>query len=111
VSSVRELITIDNQKDENILVYLHQISSTRFERCFRPSSGAYHCDYSFWYCPLMLLLAGVAYAKPASSSIRTEQQFRPDPARKLSANLCNIYHCRVYGEKLLMMDRGTVRNM
>jgi len=33
------------------------------------------------------------------------------PARKLSANLCDIYHCCVYSEKLLMMDRGTVRNM
>jgi len=31
--------------------------------------------------------------------------FRPDPARKLY----NIYHCCVYSEKLLMMDRGTVR--
>jgi len=36
---------------------------------------------------------------------------RPDPARKLSANLYDIYHCCVYSEKLLMMDRGTVRNM
>jgi len=26
-------------------------------------------------------------------------------------NMYNIYHCCVYGEKLLMMDRGTVRNM
>ena len=43
--------------------------------------------------------------------IRTELQFRPDPARKLSANLYVIYHCCVYREKLLMMDRGTVRNM
>ena len=40
-------------------------------------------------------------------------QFRPDPAlaHKLSANLYDIYHCCVYSEKLLMMDRGTVRNM
>jgi len=36
---------------------------------------------------------------------------RPYPARKLSANLYDIYHCCVYSEKLLMMDRGTVRNM
>ena len=35
----------------------------------------------------------------------------PDPARKLSANLYNIYHCGVYSEKLLMMDRGNVQNM
>ena len=31
----------------------------------------------------------------------------PDPARKLSANLYDIYHCCACGEKLLMMDRGT----
>jgi len=37
--------------------------------------------------------------------------FRPDPARKLSANLYDIYHCCVYSEELPMMDRGTVRNM
>ena len=27
------------------------------------------------------------------------------------ANLYDIHHCYVYGEKLLMMDRGTVRHM
>ena len=40
-----------------------------------------------------------------------ELQFCHDPARKLSANLYDIYHCCVYSEKHLMMDRGTVRNM
>ena len=35
----------------------------------------------------------------------------PDPTPKLSANLYDIYHCCVYSEKLMMMDRGTVRNM
>jgi len=38
-------------------------------------------------------------------------EFRPDPARKLSANLFDIYHCWVYSEKLLMLGRGTVRNI
>jgi len=38
-------------------------------------------------------------------------RFRPDPARKLSANLYDQYHCCVYSEKHLMMDRGNVRNM
>jgi len=33
------------------------------------------------------------------------------PARKLSTNLYDIYHCCVYSGKLLMMHRGTVRNM
>jgi len=37
--------------------------------------------------------------------------FHPDPACKPSANLYDIYHCCVYNEKLLMMDKGTVRNM
>jgi len=39
-------------------------------------------------------------------SLRT--QFLPDPAHKLSTNLYDIYHCCMYSEKLLMMDRGTV---
>jgi len=38
-------------------------------------------------------------------------QFHPDPARKQSANLYDIYLCCVYSEKLLIMDTGTVRNM
>ena len=33
--------------------------------------------------------------------------FHPDTVRKLY----DIYHCCVYSEKLLMMDRGAVRNM
>jgi hypothetical protein len=40
-----------------------------------------------------------------------ELDFHPDPARKLSANLYDIYHCYVDSKKLLMMDRRTVRNM
>ena len=56
-----------------------------------------------------LLLLGVIFITFCTCRIRTE--LRPDPARKLSANLYDIYHCCVYSEKLLMMDRGTVRNM
>jgi len=37
--------------------------------------------------------------------------FHPDPARKLSENLYDIYHCCIHCGKLVMMDRGTVRNM
>jgi len=44
------IITIDNQQDATNLIYLFLISSTCFGRCFRPSSEAYHCNYSFWYC-------------------------------------------------------------
>jgi len=31
--------------------------------------------------------------------IRTELQFHPDPAHKLSANLYDLYHCFVYSDK------------
>jgi len=50
----------------------------------------------------------MVYVIQLASRIRT---FRPDPVRKLSANLYDIDHCHVYSEKLLMMDRGAVRNM
>jgi len=46
-----------------------------------------------------------------ASRIRTQLQFRPDPAHKLSANLYDIYHWCAYSAKLLMMDGGTVWNM
>jgi len=36
-----------------------------------------------------------------------QNQFHPDPAHKLSANLYDVYHCCVYSEKL-MMERGTI---
>ena len=35
----------------------------------------------------------------------------PDPTHELSANLYDIYRCCAYSEKLLMVDRGTIRNM
>jgi len=47
----------------------------------------------------------------ACEQFQDELQFHPDPARKLSANLYDIYHRCAYSEKPLMMDRGTVRNM
>jgi hypothetical protein len=50
---------------------------------------------------------------PLHPDYAAARQFHPDPAaaRKLSTNLCDIYHCCVYGEKLLMKDKGIVRNM
>jgi len=41
-----------------------------------------------------------------SFSLYTQQWYMS----KLSANLYDMYHCCVYSENLLMMDRGTVRN-
>jgi len=47
----------------------------------------------------------VVYVIQLASRIRMEHL---DAARKLSANLYDIYPCCVYSEKLLMMGRGTV---
>jgi hypothetical protein len=62
-------------------------NSICFGQFLCPSSGVFHC--TGW---------------------QDGTEFHPDTARKLSANLYDIYHCRVYSEKRLMMDRGTVRN-
>jgi len=54
------IFIIDDQQDATFwLIYLYPISSTCFGQCFRPSSGALDCIYSFWYSPPMLLLTGV----------------------------------------------------
>ena len=71
---------------------------------FQDSSSVHHQEF-------FTVHTAMVYVIQLASRIRTELQFRPDPARKLSANLYDIYHCCVYSEKLLMMDRGTVRNM
>jgi len=42
----------------------------------------------------------MVYVIHLASRIRTELQARPDPARKLSPNLYDIYHCCVYSEKI-----------
>jgi len=42
----------------------------------------------------------MVYVIQLVSRIRTELQFRLDPARKLSANLYDIYHCCVYSAKI-----------
>ena len=66
------VIKIDDKQDATLLIYLLLISSTCFGRCFRPSSGAYHCNYSFWYCPPMLLTKSVPHNtqhQPAAASV------------------------------------------
>ena len=55
-----------------------------------------------------LYTAMVYVIQLASSRIRTELHFLPDLAAR---KLYYIHHCCVYSEKLLMMDRGSVRNM
>jgi len=57
---------------------------------------SFHCTHSNGICQTGLLTA-----------CEQDQDGRPDPARKMY----DIYHYRVYSEKLPMMERGTVRNM
>ena len=80
------VIVIDDQQDANffgLFIYLFPIGSTCFRRCFRQSSGALDCIYSFWYCPPMLLPAGfmdemersyISSMTPAGSNIGGQYQ-------------------------------------
>jgi len=64
----RNQLQLINNKMQ-LFFYLPLISSTCSGRCFRPSSGAYHCNHSFWYCSPVLLLAGgssTQYHQPAA---------------------------------------------
>jgi hypothetical protein len=61
--------------------------------------------YMFLTVPLSIIRSYSLYTqqwymsyRQLSNRIRMELQFNPDPALKLSANLYDIYHCRVYSE-------------
>ena len=68
-----------------------------------PIIRSFYCTHSNGICH-----TGFADSLRAGSG---RDQIRPDTAQKLSANLYDTYHCCAYSEKLLMMDRRTVRNM
>ena len=111
--------------------------STCFGQFLCQSAGVFHCTHSSGICHTGLLTAceqdqdgtcinaglrpvkrqnNYESKKTKGTSYRVRLrldgvQFHPGPARKLSANLYDIYHCCVYSEKLLVMDRGNVRNM
>jgi hypothetical protein len=93
-----------NQSD----VLISQIYSGNETLRVSDSSSVYHQEF-FTVNTTMIYVIQVCWQ--VASRIRIELQFHPDPVRKLSANLYDIYHCCVYSEKLLMMDRGTVRNI
>jgi len=60
--------------------------------------------------PLSIIRSFSLYTQQWYVSYRFADILRADPACKLY-DIYHIYHCFVYSEKLLMMDRGTVRNM
>ena len=70
--------------------------------------------YMFQTVPLTIIRSFSPYTQQWYMSYRFADSLRAGtyaPARKLSANLYDIYHCCVYSDKLLMMVRGNVRNM
>jgi len=78
-------------------------NSTYFGQILFPLPGVFHCTHSNGICHTCLLTA-----------YEQDQNGTAVPSWSCSqavTNLYDIYHCCVYSEKLLMMDRGTVRNM
>ena len=65
-------------------------------------------SYMFRTVPLSIIRSFSLYTLKWYMSYRFADSLR---AVELSANLYGIYHCSVYSEKLLKMDRETVRNM
>jgi len=63
--------------------------------------------YMFRTVPLSIIRSFSLHTQQWCMSYRFAE-LRPDPARKLSANLYDIYHCCVCSEKLLMMVIGAV---
>jgi len=64
--------------------------------------------HKFRKVPLSIIRSFSLYTQQWYMSYRFADSLQ---ARKLSANLYDIYHCCVYSERPLMMDRGTVWNM
>ena len=106
------LITVHNNNfDKSMLpiVIIKPTICTNFQICFW--NKTLHVSESFCVHHQEFFTVHTSMVYVIYVLLTVCEQFRPDPARKLSPNLYDIYHCRVYSEKLLMMDRGTVRNM
>jgi len=93
------ILIIKPNKCTNFSNLFSELNFTCFGQFLCPSSGIFHCTHSNGICHTGLLTA-----------CEQDQDGTAVP-RKLSANLYDIYHCCVYNEKFLMMDRGTDRNM
>jgi len=69
--------------------------------------------YMFRTVPPSIIRSFSPYTQQWYVSYRFADSLRAGSGRKCSSVLIlyDIYRCCVYSEKLLMMDRGTVRNM
>jgi len=75
-------------------------NSTCFGQFLCPSSGVFHCTFCTGICHTNLQRA-----------FKHDQVLHPGRAWKLLSNLYDIHQWRMYSGKLLMMGRGTARNM
>jgi len=96
------------EQDQDGTAVISQIYSWNETLHISESSSVHHQEFFIVHTAMVY---AIQVCWQLASRIRMELQFHPDPARKLSANLYDIHDCRVYSEKLLMMDRGTARNM
>ena len=90
---------------KNVLVDIFTILTIKPTICTNFSNLFFWLNlYVFRAVPLFII---------GSFSLYTQQYIQVcwQLALKLSANLYDLYHCCVYSEILLMMDRGTVCNM
>ena len=76
-----------------VSVVCHQQENCRVISCNKnlhvsDSSSVHHKQFLTAY-------TATVYVIQLASRIRTELQLHPDPAHKLSANLCDIHHCCV----------------
>jgi hypothetical protein len=79
------------------------------QNCITYSIAVCTVKNSRWWTPLSITRSFALYTQQWYMSYRFARTY--PPARKLSSKLYDMYHCCVYSEKLLMMDRGTVQNM
>ena len=102
-------------KNQSLIYSEFTVSIRRRYFAYRKTKG-FHC-WSLHHPKNCLENISLIFISPSTQQPRIysevektmggRQDGRPDPARKLY----DIYYCCMYSEKLLMMDRGTVRNM
>jgi len=76
-------------------------NTTCFGHILYPSSGVFYGTFD----------SGIFLGGLMTASKQVQDEFHPDPAWKLPSKLQEIYQCRMYSRRLMMMDKGNARNM
>jgi len=93
---VTNFFLIKPTRPMNFSNFILSKNCTCFGHFLCPSSGVFYCIFDI----------GIFLA-----SLMTASKQGQKPAWKLSSNLQEIYQCRIYSRKLLMMGREGARNM